>query len=111
VRLTRNEALALCEVQRVTGFGIVWAENSPVILAEDVVDADRLDGLGESFEIDAAALAATCRGWTRGQGLSVVDAVRRFWMLPEDISHDEGLVQVGLIRAPSLLATRKDPAP
>src|SRR5574340_103430 len=53
-----------------TTLRFAWAE---------VADADRINGLGVKWGIDAQALAARIRDLTQGQLTALVDRVERFW--------------------------------
>lgn len=52
------------------GVRLAWAE---------IEDADRLDGLGEKWGVDAHALAMQLRDSTAGQQVAVAEVVQRFW--------------------------------
>lgn len=104
VRLTRAQALALCDVLTGTNIDSTWAGSANRLLAYDIEDSIE-DGLGERWDIDPTELAATVRGWTRGQSLAVVDAVVQFLALDTSDDHDVALAAVGLVR-PDPAATR-----
>jgi hypothetical protein len=63
----------------------LWAE---------VEDADRLDGLGAKWGIDAHALAARLRDLSPGARMAILDAVERFWT-HADLPTDEALRRAG----------------
>ncbi|MFD0366318.1 hypothetical protein ACFQZZ_33200 [Nocardia sp. GCM10030253] len=96
VRLSRGQALCLCDVLGSTLIDALWLLNPGQLLAAEIEDAAE-DGYGEKWDIDTDELAALCASWNPGQGLAVVDAVRRFRLAPGD-DFDASLVQVGLAR-------------
>lgn len=96
VRLSREQALLLCDVLNGTLIDPVWAESAPELLAAEVEDSD-LDGMGEKWDVDLEEFVTTIRSWSRGQALAVVDAVGRWWKLDAS-DWDEALIQVGLLR-------------
>lgn len=97
VRLTREQALLLCDVLRGTAVDVTWAESGPELLAGDVEES-ALDGMGEKWEVDIAAFAGQLRSLTRAQALAVIDAVTRWWKSVDVSDWDTALVQVGLLR-------------
>lgn len=52
------------------GVRLAWAE---------VEDADRLNGLGDKWDVDARDLSAQLRDMTAGQQVAVAEVVQRFW--------------------------------
>lgn len=62
----------------------VWAE---------VYDADRLDGLGDKWSIDARALAERIRDMGYAEVVALVDAVERWWARdwPDGTSREESV--------------------
>ena len=56
------------------GVRLAWAE---------IEDADRLDGLGAKWGVDAGALAGWLREATAGQQVAVAEVVQRFWQHPD----------------------------
>ena len=64
------DALNGCWLSDEASIRFAWAE---------VADADRLNGLGAKWGIDATALAAEIRDMTHGQRVAVVEIVERFW--------------------------------
>lgn len=92
--LTVNEALAICDALNgsrmdATSAAFLWAEI-----------ADALpDGLAAKWDIDGPALVARLRALTPAQSLAIVDAVERWWRLPEEAGDNEDRLRaVGLIR-------------
>ena len=67
------------------GVRMAWAEIS---------DADRLDGLGKKWGIDAEALAQRLRAMSAGAQVAVAEVVQRFWLHPDLPTH-EALAQAG----------------
>lgn len=88
--LTRGEKLALIDVSN----GTLWDSNSAGFLWAEVADADP-DQLAQ-WEIDHDALVDKLRALTPTQSLALVDALERWWLLPEVTDHDESLRAVGL---------------
>ncbi len=62
-------------------YGFLWAE---------IADADRLNGLGDKWGIDAEDLAAHLRSLPLASTLAVVEVVERFWSRAE-MPTDEAL--------------------
>lgn len=94
VSLAPNEALAICDALNgsrmdATSAAFLWAEI-----------ADALpDGLAAKWDIDGPALVARLRALTPAQSLAIVDAVERWWRLPEEAGDNEDRLRaVGLIR-------------
>lgn len=94
--LTPSEALALCDISN----GTLWDEVSAALLWAEVADADQaqLDQWG----VNRDTLVAKLRALTPAQSLAVVDALERWWLLPEDVASDQdrGLAAVGLQAPP-----------
>lgn len=95
LRLTRDEACAICDTLNGTliddsSWQSVWAE---------VCDADRLDGLGVKWKIDAQALAGRLRDASPGAKLAVAEAAEEFWRAHVDSPIDDALRAVGLLPA------------
>jgi thiol-disulfide isomerase/thioredoxin len=67
------------------GVRLAWAE---------IEDADRLDGLGEKWGVDAHALAVQLRDSTAGQQVAVAEIVQRFWR-HADLPAREALAKAG----------------
>lgn len=78
--LSQSEWLAVCDALngvwlREAGYlRSVWAE---------IADADRLDGLGDKWDIDAQALAERIRDMPIVQVVALIEVVERFWSLTE----------------------------
>ena len=81
--LTEAEWCAICDAlngywldggDSGAGVRLAWAE---------IEDADRLDGLGAKWDVDANALALRLRDATAGQQVAVAEVVQRFWQRPE----------------------------
>ncbi|MEU6680948.1 hypothetical protein [Streptomyces sp. NPDC046925] len=62
---------ALAFLVRGTVIDVVWVEQPGELLAQEVEDAELDDAC------EPAALARSCRGWSRAQGLAVIDACQR----------------------------------
>lgn len=88
--LTRGEKLALCDVSN----GTLWDSLSAGYLWAEVADADPAQ-LAQ-WGVDQDALVAKLRALTPTQSLALVDALERWWLLPEVTDHDESLRAVGL---------------
>jgi integrase len=67
-------------VARSTAIDVTWLHNPGELLAQEVEDIDP-DELPDG--VDQAALAQTCRAWTRVQALAVLDALSRGLTVPE----------------------------
>ncbi len=98
--LTRNECCAICDALNGTvlddfSWQSIWAE---------VADADRLDGLGQKWSIDAQALAGRLRDSSPGAKLAVAEAAEEFWRVHVDSPIDDGLRAVGLLPADGRMA-------
>lgn len=90
-RFTRAEAYAILDVTNGTLFD-PW---SVPLLWASVADAERL---GETWQIDQAALAERLRGLSYAEALAVVDAAERFWVrAPDAATADEALEACGLV--------------
>ena len=68
-----------------SGVRLAWAE---------IEDADRLNGLGDKWDIDARALAKMLRNCSAGQQVAVAEVVQRFWR-HTDLPADEALLLAG----------------
>ena len=64
VRLSREQALLLCDVLNGTVIEPMWAESGPELLAAEVEDS-ALDGMGEKWDVDLDEFACTIRSWSR----------------------------------------------
>jgi hypothetical protein len=93
--LTRSEACAICDALN----GTILDEHSWQSLWCEVYDADRLNGLGEKWEIDAKQLATRIRDASPGAKLALAEAVEEFWRAHVDDPIEEGLRAVGLLTA------------
>jgi hypothetical protein len=91
--LTRNEACAICDALN----GTILDEHFWQGLWAEVYDADRLNGLGEKWEIDAKALAGRIRDSSPGAKLALAEAVEEFWRSHCDAPIEHGLRAVGLL--------------
>jgi hypothetical protein len=67
------------------GVRLAWAE---------VEDADRLNGLGKKWGIDATALARRLRDGTAGEQVAIAEVVQRFWRRSE-LPAKEALIAAG----------------
>lgn len=67
------------------GVRLAWAE---------IEDADRLNGLGQKWGVDAHALATLLRDSTAGQQVAVAEIVQRFWG-HSDLPTREALAKAG----------------
>ncbi|MFD6401186.1 hypothetical protein [Nocardia sp. NPDC060249] len=97
VRLSRGQALCLCDVLNSTLIDQTWMHTPGDLLADELDDAAE-DGFGEKWDIDLPELMALARSWHPGQGYAVLDAVQRFWNLDDRGDYDAALVAVGLVR-------------
>lgn len=71
------------------GVRLAWAE---------IEDADRLNGLGEKWSVDAHALAMQLRDMSAGQQVAVAEVVQRFWAhsaLPTREALDKAGAKIG----------------
>lgn len=64
------DALNGCWLADEAGIRLIWAE---------VADADRLNGLGGKWDVDASALARQIRAMPHGQRVALAEIVERFW--------------------------------
>lgn len=79
-RFSRAEWCAIFDANN--GASDVFAEVTgpmPPGVWANVEDANRLDGLGEKWGIDAAALVSKLQGLSRAELLAVEEAIARFW--------------------------------
>lgn len=101
--LTRGEALLLCDLNN----GTIWDTVSPGALRDQVGDAEqaRLD----AWDVDRDTLTAKLRALTTGQALALVDAIERWWLLPDGAARDHpaSLAAVGLQVAPRKIDARR----
>lgn len=97
VRLTRGQALCLCDLLRSTMIDQTWMHAPGELIAYELDDAAE-DGFGEKWSIDVAELITIVRSWHPGQGYAVLDAVQQFWNLDGHEDYDVALVAVGLAR-------------
>ncbi len=74
---TRAQWCAVCDalngawMSEEVGIGFSWAE---------IADADRLNGLGEKWGVDAQALAAEIRALPFCAKVALIEIVERFWV-------------------------------
>lgn len=78
-RLSEGEAGALCEVLQ----GALLDAGSAWVLPVEIEDT-LPDGLAARWEIDGPALVARLRAMLGSGLLAIVDAVERWWALPDD---------------------------
>lgn len=101
--LTKGEALLLCDLNN----GTIWDSVTTTALWAQVADADQaqLDAWG----VDREALAAKLRALTTSQALALVDAIERWWLLPDGAARDHpaSLATVGLQVAPRKIDARR----
>ncbi|HCZ49108.1 MAG TPA: hypothetical protein DCZ11_08895 [Gammaproteobacteria bacterium] len=91
--LTEAEWCAICDA--LNGYWMEGCENIGVRTAwAEIADADRLNGLGEKWGVDAQALAARMRDMTAGAQVALAEVVERFWQRPE-LPAAEALAQAG----------------
>jgi hypothetical protein len=97
-QLNRNQWCAICDANNGCGIDdLVGEDTIPVMLWANVADAP---GLGEKWGIDADALVATMRQWTRAEACAAWEAVRKFWQHAE-ADTDTALAAAGMIPAPA----------
>ncbi len=94
VRLTEDEAFAICDVLSGT-----WVDATTAHLLWTEVDDAQEDGLAERWSIDAPALVARLRALGPAAQLAICDGVERWRILAAD-TQDVGmaLATVGLVR-------------
>ncbi|MFI7524534.1 hypothetical protein [Nocardia salmonicida] len=97
VRLTRGQALCLCDLLNSTLIDQTWMHAPGELIADELDDAAE-DGFGEKWGIDLPELVALARSWHPGQGYAVLDAVQRFWNLGDRDDYDAALIAAGLAR-------------
>ena len=93
--LTEQEASAIadacngCLLMPGAGWQVLWAE---------VYDADRLDGLGAKWGVDANALARRIKDSSLGARYALAVAIARFWRSPKlnELSALELFNEVGI---------------
>lgn len=92
-QLTRAEWCAVCDALNGT-----WLADEPTIrfIWAEIADADRLNGLGAKWEIDAQDLARRIRDMPAGARVSLVETVEAFWR-HADLPTDEALAQAGVV--------------
>ena len=90
--LTRGEKLALCDISN----GTLFDEISSAYLWAEVADA--ADEHLAMWGVNRDALVAKLRAFTPTQTLALIDALERWWLLPDGVAsdHDAGLAAVGL---------------
>lgn len=79
------DALNGCWLSDEANIRFAWAE---------VADADRLNGLGAKWGLDAIALAEQIRAMTHGQRVALIEIVERFWQRT-DLPTAEALKSAG----------------
>jgi len=101
--LTQAEWCAVCDA--LNGYWMEGAGNLGVRMAwAEVADADRLNGLGAKWGVDAPALAARMQRMSAGEQVALAEVVERFWQhcaLPAG----EALAKAGarLVEAPEVV--------
>lgn len=96
ITFTEAEAAALCDVCN----GTIMPGGAWQSLWAEVMDGDRLNGLGEKWKVDCQALAAKLRECPLGTKYAVAHAVTEFWRSPKlnELPIAELLAEVGLLR-------------
>lgn len=93
VQLTVPEALALCSIIQ----GSRYDASTVRLLPFAVEDADRLEGLGQTFGIDASQLAAKLRSLDDLTLMALIDAAEQALAHNGDLR--EAVVKVGLAQS------------
>lgn len=101
--LTEAEWCAVCDALR--GYWMEGGGNLGVRMAwAEVTDADRLDGLGAKWGVDAQALAQHMQCMSAGEQVALAEVVERFWQHCE-LPAAEALARAGarLVEAPEVV--------
>ena len=93
LHLSQAEASAICDAIN----GTMLDESTWQLLWAEIFDADRLNGLGEKWAIDAKELSARIQAASPGAKLALAEAVEEFWRAHHRQSIEEGLAAVGLV--------------
>lgn len=101
--LTTAEAMALCDLNN----GTIWDSVTTTALWAQVADADQAQL--DAWDVDREALTAKLRALTTSQALALVDALERWWLLPDGAARDHpaSLATVGLQVAPRKIDARR----
>lgn len=78
-KFTVAEACLLCDVLNGHLFSPQFFGAGPQLLAAEVEDGCRLDGLGDKWSVDGAALAAKCASLSPWEAYAVMHLTRTFW--------------------------------
>lgn len=99
--LTQAEWCAVCDALASYWMGAGDSALSIRMAWAEVVDADRLDGLGEKWGVDAAALADRMQRMSAGAQVALAEVVERFWQ-HRQLPRDEALAKAGarIVEAP-----------
>lgn len=90
--LSIAEACAIVDV--CNGWLILNVQDAQFLYA-NIEDADKLDGLGKKWKIDAQALAKKLKTYSLLQNLAIVDAAERFWSGPyRGVNFEEAVKEV-----------------
>lgn len=100
--LSPEDALMLCDLSN----PVLWGDPSPAALWEAVREAPQ--ARLEEWNVNRGELLALLQDLTPGQSLALVDALERWWLLPDEVAsnHLTGLVTVGLQPAPRRIEAR-----
>ena len=93
-RWTEQEWCAVCDALNGYWMSGVSDEASLRLYWAEIEDADRLNGLGDKWGIDAQALAREIRELPMAGKIAVAEVVGRFWQAPQ-LQTTEALQQAG----------------
>lgn len=101
--LTPGEALTLCDLNSSTN----WETINNTALWAQVADADQAQL--DEWAVDRDQIVSKLRALTPSQTAAVIDALERWWLLPDDeaTDHETSLAAVGLQPAPRRMDTRR----
>lgn len=94
ITLTEAEALLICDALN----GTLMEPHTMQLLWAQIDDACRLDNLCEKWDCQREVIVDLLRDLSYCQSLAVVDAVERWWLLPDKSDRRQSLRAVGLLR-------------